>query len=285
MFQYWKQFIDHRNSDPSGCGASPEAAYCLEIGSVSDTGRARPNNQDNVGLINFANSRNLLAMVADGMGGHQGGETASRMAVNTVQRELSKWLDYRNNGFLALKKVFQEANKAIFQQARQSPELAGMGTTLVAMLLLNGYVYYANTGDSRLYRIRDGQWRQLSQDHTVVNELINRGLLTPEAAKTHPDRHVISRAVGTQTKVRVDVAEAPLAAAIGDSFLLCSDGLYDLVEEAEMVELIDRHPSQQACKLLVDLANARGGYDNISVIVVKILKAARAFDPIPATRY
>lgn len=284
MFQYWKQLIDHRNSGPSGCGDSPEMAYYPEIGSVSDTGRARPNNQDNVGLINFAEGRNLLAMVADGMGGHQGGETASRMAVNTVQRELSKLLDNRN-GFLALKKVFQEANKAIFQQARQSPELAGMGTTLVAMLLLNGYVYYANTGDSRLYLIRNGQWRQLSQDHTVVNELVNRGLLDPEAAKTHPDRHVISRAVGTQAKLRVDVMESPLAVGIGDSFLLCSDGLYDLVEEAEMVGLIDRHPAQQACKLLVDLANARGGYDNISIIVIKILKAARAFDPIPATRY
>lgn len=284
MFQYWKQLIDNRRSEPSGYGCNPVIEYYPEIGSVSDTGRTRSNNQDNIGIINFSDSRNLLAIVADGMGGHQGGETASRLAVDTIQREFSKQLDNRN-GFTALKKVFQEANKAIFQRAHQSPELAGMGTTLVAMLLLNGCVYYANTGDSRLYRIRRGQWKQFSQDHTFVNELVNRGLLEPEAAKTHPDKHVICRAIGTHAKITVDVPELPLAIEIGDSFLLCSDGLYDLVEEFEMVELINNNPSQQACKLLVDLANARGGHDNISIIIVKILKAARTSNNVPATRY
>jgi serine/threonine protein phosphatase PrpC len=284
MFQYWKQLIDNRDSEPRGNGCNPQLEYYPEIGSVSDTGRARSNNQDNIGIINFSDNRNLLAIVADGMGGHQGGETASRIAVDTVQKEFSKQLNSRD-GFLALKKVFQEANKAIFQQAGQSPGLAGMGTTLVAMLLLNGRVYYANTGDSRLYRIRDGHWSQLSQDHTVVNELIHKGLLEPDAAKTHPDKHVISRAIGTQAKIRVEVPELPLTLEIGDSFLLCSDGLYDLVEESEMVELIGNNTSQQACKLLVDLANSRGGYDNISIIIIKILKAVRASGNVPVTRY
>ncbi|MGZ8201603.1 MAG: Stp1/IreP family PP2C-type Ser/Thr phosphatase [Methylosarcina sp.] len=282
MLRFWKQLIDNQNSE--GYGNSPILEYLPEIGSISDTGRIRSNNQDNIGIINFSDSKNLLAIVADGMGGHQGGEVASRIAVETIQKEFSKRLD-QHNGFLALKKVFQKANNVIFQLARQSPELAGMGTTLVAMVLLNGRVYYANTGDSRLYWIRAGQWRQLSQDHTLVNEMVHRGLLEPEAAKTHPDKHVISRAVGTHAKIQVDVPELPLSIEIGDSFLLCSDGLYDLVEESEMVELIGENTSQQACQQLVDLANSRGGYDNISIIIIKILKTARAANDAPVTRY
>lgn len=282
--RFWKHFNHNRDFYTSYRSEVQVLEYSPEIGSISDIGCSRSNNQDNIGILTFSGRKNLLAIVADGMGGHLGGEMASRIAVETVQKKFSEQIKKRD-GFTALKNAFHEANDAIFRQAKQSPNLTGMGTTLVAMALWNGRAYYTNVGDSRLYRIRSGQCSQLSQDHTLVAEMVRTGLLAAEAANNHPDRHVVSRAIGTHPKVQVDVSESALAIQIGDGFLLCSDGLHDLVDEDEIMEVMAGNTAQQACNRLVELANFRGGYDNISIIIIKILKTPNVPNEVPVTRF
>lgn len=261
----------------------PLKAYFPEIGLLSDVGRSRSNNQDNIGSVRFADDRNILAVVADGMGGHQGGEVASQTAVEVFQQTFSKHLA-SNDCLQALMNGFVTANKTIYQLAQGSSELNGMGTTLVVLALMEGSAYYANTGDSRLYWLRNGECRQLSEDHTVVAEMVKGGLLSPEAAENHPDRHLITRAVGTQPDVKATLSNTPLPIELGDCFLLCSDGLYDLVNNIEITGIIINNPAQEACKQLVDLANSRGGYDNISVIVIKIVEKTTTVKEPPITR-
>jgi protein phosphatase len=263
--------------------AAPLATYFPEIGSLSDVGRSRSNNQDNIGCVRFSDSRNILAVVADGMGGHQGGEVASRTAVETFQQKFSSYLT-GNDYSQALMNAFIEANTAIYQLAQDSVELNGMGTTLVALAVIDGSAYYANTGDSRLYLIRECKCTQLSQDHTVVAEMVKGGLLTPEAAENHPDKHVITCAVGTRPDIKVEVSNAPLLIEMGDCFLLCSDGLYDLVKDVEITQIVTSNPAQEACKQLIDLANNLGGYDNISVVVIKIVEKPTVVKEAPVTR-
>lgn len=257
--------------------------YFPDIGMFSDVGRERSNNQDNIGCVRFSDKRNFLVVVADGMGGHQGGEVASHTAVAVVQQKFSDYLgigDYAH----ALQKSFHEANTRIYQLSQTTPELKGMGTTLVALAVIDGFAYYANAGDSRLYKCSKGECTQLSQDHTMVADMVRGGLLTPEAAENHPDRHWITRAIGTKVDEKVDSSTEALAIKIGDCFLLCSDGLYDLVTDNEISQIIVECPAQDACKQLVDLANERGGHDNISVIVVKIVDKPPVLKEAPVTR-
>lgn len=261
----------------------PLTTYFPEIGLLSDVGRSRSNNQDNIGSFRFSDNQSILAVVADGMGGHQGGEVASQTAVEIFQRTYSNHLA-SSDCPQALITGFVAANTAIYQLAQNSSELNGMGTTLVALAVIGGFAYYANVGDSRLYLLRNGKCAQLSEDHTVVAEMVKGGLLTAEAAENHPDKHLITRAVGTASDINVKISDAPLLIEIGDCFLLCSDGLYDLVKEIEIAQIIINNPAQEACKQLVDLANNRGGYDNVSVIVVKILEKPTLVTAPPITR-
>lgn len=243
--------------------------YRLELGLLSDTGKTRPTNQDNIGCIRFADTSTLLAIVADGMGGHQGGETASRIAVEALQQHLT--LDsLKQNTTQALINGFNQANAAVYQQAAATPLLHGMGTTLVVLAVSNGLAYYANVGDSRLYLLRNSVCRQLSEDHTVVASLVKDGLLAPDAVKNHPDKHLLTHALGTRPQTIIAYAIKPLALEHGDCFLLCSDGLYDLVDEAEFNSIITQQTANKACSTLIELANTRGGFDNISAIVLKI---------------
>ncbi len=253
--------------------------YTLELGLLSDIGKTRPVNQDNIGCIRFADANTVLAVVADGMGGHQGGETASRVAVETLQQHLTQHLLQQNTP-QALSSAFNQANSAVFEQASTSTSLHGMGTTLVVLAVLNGLAYYANVGDSRLYLLRNGVCRQLSEDHTVVASLVKDGLLAPDAVKNHPDKHLLTHALGTRPQTIIAYATKPLALEHGDCFLLCSDGLYDLVDEAEFNSIITTQTANKACSTLIDLANIRGGFDNISAIVIKI----HASDSTPHTQ-
>ncbi len=277
MKPFWKQFI----SPPQPSAISD---YALEIGSYSDVGRTRSINQDQLGYVRFANDQTVLTMVADGMGGHRAGEVASQVAVATFQRlfvgQFSDSNDYREilvNSTIA-------ANREIYQLAQDFPEYQGMGTTLVALAIINGYAYYTNTGDSRLYCLRKNDYRQLSEDHTLVADMVNKGLLTPAAAENHPDKHIITSALGTHGKLKISCPNQPLAIEMGDCFLLCSDGLYDLVKDDEMRQTLVANSAQQACEQLVGLANARGGLDNISVLIVKILAKPISARRVPITR-
>jgi len=277
MTYFWQKFVQ------SVFAQQALEEYCLEIGALSDVGRQRDSNQDQVGYSKSADNKTVLAIVADGMGGHQGGEVASRLAVELILE------DYGNGeqhvlSAKELKRYFDRVNTAIYHQAQGSAALQGMGTTLVSLAIAQGMARYAFVGDSRLYLLRAGVCRQLSKDHTVVAEMLKQGLITAEAAAVHPDKNVITRAIGTYPNVDVDSSNKPLPIKIGDCFLLCSDGLHDLVNSTEMQQALVEHTAQQTCEVLIQLANSRGGHDNISVLVVKVLQPAAFAKNTPITR-
>lgn len=258
------------------------AVHQLETGLLTDTGRSREVNQDSIGVFRSPDGKALVAVVADGMGGHQAGDIASRTAVETIQQNYFTLL--RNaTPEQALHRAFELANTAIFALAQAQPEYRGMGTTLVA-LALHQSASFANTGDSRLYQIRNDEIRQLTEDHTLVAEMLQRGLIDAQQAKNHPEKHIITHAVGTAKKVHLDTAESPMGLQAGDCFVLCSDGLYDLVDALEIRDSATQYPAQQACRELVRLANARGGHDNISVIIIRVLPAPSFKSGAPITR-
>lgn len=145
-----------------------------------------------------------------------------------------------------------------------------MGTTATALAIVNGFAYYAHVGDSRLYLLRNGIMQQLTQDHTFVAQMINDGLISQELAQTHPDRNIVTRALGTKPTVDVDVVKSPIPIQDGDIFILCSDGLYDLVTESDIAKLVREHNPANACHLLIESARSAGGYDNISVIILAV---------------
>lgn len=258
-------------------------SYSLEIGILTDKGLCRSVNQDNIGVFQSPDGQDCIAVVADGMGGHQAGDIASRTAIETIQQNYSSVLD-KHTPDQALLHVLDLANRMIFTQAQDNPKYHGMGTTLVMLALHASEAYFAYTGDSRLYLIRKNEIQQLTRDHTLVAEMLQQGLIDAEQAKNHPEKHIITHAVGTAKNVFVELSDMPLSIKIGDCFLLCSDGLYDLVDDIEMQDISMKHPAQQACQELVRLANERGGHDNISVIIIRIMKVAEANPRTPITR-
>jgi len=253
---------------------------------VSNVGCVRELNEDRGRIVQPGDDaeqgrRGVLAIVADGMGGHSAGEVASELAVDAVHRAY-----YAHDGApaAALVAAVQHANRTIFEMASAEKRLAGMGTTCVALAVCGGHAYAASVGDSRLYLLREGAIYRMTNDDSAVGELVVRGLLTRDEARHHADRNVILRALGTHDDVQVSRWEQPLPVRGGDVFLLCSDGLSDLVEDEEIAALAaDRHGAD-ACQGLVAMARARGGHDNITVAMLRI--SARAADPVaaPATR-
>jgi len=236
----------------------------------TDVGRRRLENEDSFCLAPDIG----LYVVADGMGGHAAGEVASRIAVETIR----EWVTRSRSGdgeapesvtAACLADGIQAANRAVFEAAQARPECSGMGTTVVSVLEAGPRVILAHVGDSRIYRIRAGGIAQLSRDHSVVQEQIDRGLLSQEEAATSRYRHLITRALGLQPSVEVDVQEQ--ACQAGDILLLCSDGLSDMLEADEILDLVRRHRDdlRVACAALVEQANARGGVDNITVLLVQ----------------
>ena len=223
---------------------------------LSDIGRKRENNQDSYLL----NDKAKLYVVADGMGGHAGGEVASKIAVDT----LNKVFSYTSRSFEPssyLVRAIQEANNMIYEKAVQTPSLKGMGTTVTCLLFSYDTVFVAHVGDSRAYFIREGMIWQLSQDHSLVSEQMVAGGATAM-------RNIITRSVGYDRQVEVDVYTKKVA--MGDQYLLCSDGLYGFVGHKEMATVVSSLLLSSATKKLIDLANSRGGDDNITAILVKV---------------
>ncbi len=236
----------------------------LRSGSATHVGQVRSNNQD----APLVAEQSHLYGVADGMGGHQGGEVASAMAVATATEHTGE------RSLEALKHAARIANRAIFEKAGSDPDLHGMGTTLVALQLIEGpegdEIAWINVGDSRVYLLRDGELRQLSHDHSLVEDLVRDGRITAEEAKVHPQRNILTRALGIDLDVDVDGASIlPLA---GDRFLLCSDGLFNEVSLDQMSAVLRRlvDPDEAASEL-VRLANEGGGRDNITVVLVDVI--------------
>ena len=234
----------------------PVAAYAV----ASDTGRRRRRNEDN-----YVVAPPLFA-VADGMGGAQAGEVASRLAASALEGEDSDGLQ----GPARIDALIQEANRRIYDRASTDPAASGMGTTMTVALVEEMTVAIGHVGDSRAYLVRGEQMEQLTDDHSLVNELLKSGRLSEEEAHVHPQRSVITRAVGTDPDVDVD--GFTIEAEEGDVFLLCSDGLTDMVSDEEILELVHAHRDDldKAVKALVTAANRGGGEDNITAVAFRI---------------
>lgn len=235
------------------------------VAASSVTGRVRPQNEDRCGTFENATGARLFA-VADGMGGHRGGATASQLALDTLAEAFAKapavtaeWLA----------EAVQDANRQVFDRASHEPGLRGMGTTLVAVAVdPGGHAWVAHVGDSRAYRLRAAQLVPLTEDHSVVAEMLQRGLVTPEEARVHPRRNEILRSVGVAPSVEVDVRALGLSA--GDRLLLCSDGLSGVVSDAELARLLADHAPAETVERAIESANDRGGPDNITAVVVEV---------------
>jgi serine/threonine protein phosphatase PrpC len=230
------------------------------VGVITDTGRKRRRNEDA-----YVCEPPLFA-IADGMGGAQAGEVASRLAAAALKESGAKTL----GGEERISDLIQEANRRVYDRSSTDPNTSGMGTTITVALVENGNVAFGHVGDSRAYLIRGGRMEQVTEDHSLVNELLKSGKLSREEAETHPQRSVITRALGTDPDVDADTFT--IEAQSGDVFLLCSDGLTDMVGEREILELVElnRQDIDAALKSLVKAANRNGGEDNITVVAFDI---------------
>jgi len=243
----------------------------LRSAARTDVGRKRRANEDRYAL---APDRGLF-LVADGMGGHTAGQVASELAAEAAVGALSALEGADLKLSERLRHAVAAANRSIFASSRARPELAGMGTTLVALLAGGGRVALAHVGDSRAYLIRGGRIRQLTDDHSLVAELVRRREISESDARGHPHRHVLTRALGVRRSVEADLAE--LTPASGDLFVLCSDGLTGHVDDAEIARRAASGPDlERVCDELVELANSRGGEDNITVVLVACEKPGEA---------
>ncbi len=230
----------------------------------TDTGRQRNANEDSL----F--TRASIFVVADGMGGAQAGEVASKAAAESFDRELPQAPPQR-----VLRETIETANRAIHDRARNDPDLAGMGTTITAAIVdpQSEEVAIGHVGDSRAYRLRGGKLERLTRDHSLVEEMRRKGQLTDAQAEDHPQRSIITRALGPEPEVEVDLQTVPALA--GDVFLLCSDGLTTMLDDERIARLLDRATSMQsAVRALVDEANRAGGRDNITVVAFRLEDAA-----------
>jgi protein phosphatase len=226
---------------------------------LTDTGLVRTRNEDAIAW----DASGAWAVLADGMGGHRDGHVASTCAVQALARLLGAV-----DGATALHAAVQRANEAVWMQGRDAPGPRAMGTTVVAVALRADVLHYAHVGDSRLYRYRGGCLERLTEDHSLAQQLARDGVLSPEQAEAYPRRHVLTRAMGLEAQVDVTMGEDRVQ--VGDTYLLCSDGLSDLLPDAEIEGLLEAKGLEQGASALVDAARDRGGKDNISVILLRI---------------
>ena len=238
----------------------------MKVDAATDTGLKRAVNQDYIFTSEGAvgNLPNLF-VVADGMGGHNAGDFASRYGVSVIVESVRK--DRNFNPVKILRNAIEAANREILTQASLDPSMAGMGTTTVACTIVGGYAYIANVGDSRLY-VAGNELTQITQDHSLIAEMVRLGELTAEEGKHHPDKNIITRAVGTTEEVRIDFFDLKLEP--GDRVLMCSDGLTNMVEDDRIFSILKSKRKDNKVRKLINEANANGGKDNIAVIVIEI---------------
>jgi protein phosphatase len=239
----------------------------IEVSHRTDIGCVRQTNEDAL----FIDPQCRVFIVADGMGGHNAGDVASRIACDFISRALTS--ETGDTGRIApeelLKRSVEQAHEEILRRADEEPEYKGMGTTAEVLWLAEGQARWAHVGDSRIYLIRDGQMAQMTRDHSLVNEHIQLGLLNPEDARQSPLRHVILQALGTQGKIEVETGST--LCRPGDLFLLCSDGLTDAVRDEELARiLLSAADLEAAARNAVEMARQMGGPDNISLILVRL---------------
>jgi serine/threonine protein phosphatase PrpC len=239
----------------------------LAIAGTTHVGRIRTVNQDAFDRFDAPDRGEILLVVADGLGGHQGGEVASKMAIGTLGKLCAEGDEAPA---IRLSKAIERANFEIHKLAGKDRTLRGMGTTVVALLLCEeGPSFVAHVGDSRLYRMRKGEFGPLTEDHSVVSLLIRNGTISPEEAWDHPKRNQIMRALGVHEDVEIDVS--PIEIEAGDTYLLCSDGVHGLLPDADIEVLAERAPDPHAgVAWMIDAANQAGGTDNITAMMMQV---------------
>jgi PPM family protein phosphatase len=240
----------------------------IELAGLSDLGCQRVNNEDRYSYWEPAEEEDFqrkgrLAIIADGMGGCEGGQEASRIAVETVEQVYGSAVD--GDPRSGLLEGFRAAHERILQDASQHPELQGMGTTCTAMVVRGRDLYYAHVGDSRLYLMRDSKIFRLTRDQSYVGRLVEQGVISSEEALTHPHRNILIMALGVGPEILPESPEQPIALEKGDSLLLCTDGLWSMVSESEMQLALAAGTLEEACQALVDKAKERGAPDNLTI--------------------
>jgi len=246
----------------------------VELASLTDVGCQRENNEDSFGYWEPANDADFatlgrLVVVADGMGGHEGGQIASRLAVDALTKAYaeSTLADPQERLVSAL----QDAHRRIQERAKQDTVLNSMGTTCTAFALIGARLYFVHIGDSRLYLLREGKLRILSRDHTLIRQLLEKGVIRPEQAQNHPQKHVLTSALGVPgEEIEIDALPSPLALQRNDVLMICTDGLWGQMESDEIEQVLASQSPNAACRSLVDLAKNRGGPDNITLQVLRI---------------
>ena len=245
----------------------------IEVSVQSDIGCQRQNNEDSFGYWEPEDDQQFLrkgrlAVVADGMGGYEGGQEASRLAVETLVEV------YRDFGGddpqAALVEALQAAHEQIREYSFAHPELRGMGTTCTAAAVVQDALYYVHVGDTRLYLIRDGQITRVTRDHSYVGRLVESGMISPEEAENHPQRNILTAALGTNPDLIMDSPGQPEPLRPEDVLLICSDGLWGLVRDSEMLDAVENKSVEQAGRELIELARERGGPDNITVEILRL---------------
>jgi protein phosphatase len=253
----------------------------IELHAAVDPGRARSNNEDSVTTDDAV----ALAVLADGMGGYNAGEVASNMATSFIKSELGRWLREASSQASdaevrrAMDICVDNANRAIFNAANTNPQYAGMGTTLVLAVFRDNRVLLGHVGDSRCYRLREGKLQQITRDHSLLQEQIDAGLITPEQAAFSANKNLVTRAVGVEDTVLLETHQHDVLD--GDLFLMCSDGLSDMLDDSGILQVLQQHDSlESGTRALIEAANDAGGKDNISVILGRATGSASA----PAAR-
>ena len=235
---------------------------------LTDSGKVRTHNEDNVIILNNNNSEFLLA-VADGMGGHRAGEVASQIAIDHLHDEFDKLETFgsKENAIEWLRNVVVEINNMIFDYTSKNPESKGMGTTLVVAIKTNDYILYGNIGDSSGYVIKNEKLHKVTKDHTLVNLLVSTGELTEEEAKYHPRKNVLMRALGANNPIEIDIFDVDTSVK---GLFLCSDGLTNMLTDEQIEKTLNSKLSiEEAVARLIKKSNSRGGTDNISIAYLK----------------
>ena len=245
----------------------------IDLSVQSDIGCLRQNNEDSFGYWEPEDDQQFLrkgrlAVVADGMGGYEGGQEASRLAVETLVEV------YRDFGGddpqAALVEALQTAHEQIREYSFAHPELRGMGTTCTAAAIVQDALYYVHVGDTRLYLIRDGQITRVTRDHSYVGRLVESGMISPEEAENHPQRNILTAALGTNPDLIMDSPGQPEPLRPEDVLLICSDGLWGQVRDSEILDAVENKSAEQTGRKLIELARERGGPDNITVEVLRL---------------
>ncbi len=238
------------------------------VGALSDVGKVRDINEDSYSI---SEENYSLFIVADGMGGHNAGEVASSIAVDNIKNHISEYVSSNMEEKLIkgiIYEAFNKANKEIYKQGQEDPLYDEMGTTTTLVLKIDSTLYIGHVGDSRAYLIRGGSIEQITQDHSLVAELVRSGSITELEAMKHPQKNLITRALGTSKDIKVDIFNINFNST--DILILCTDGLSNFVDKYEIEKVaLEIKDINEVCKKLVSMANKRGGYDNITVLVAK----------------